>query len=290
MKIITSTAAGICFGVRDALQILAEIPNPCGVAIDGELVHNNLVLHQLETRGFRNIPENNRSGLPDADRIVITAHGISHRRRQQLLQAGKTLIDTTCPLVNRAHRAALDLARAGNFVVVIGRPDHVEVLGLTGDLDSFTVVPDIASVMTYPVTKIGLLAQTTFPTDEAAVIRDRIELCNPTADITWIDTICQPTKDRQQALDHLLEQVEAVVVVGGRRSHNTLRLVTACQQRGRGVFHIERAEELIPEWLAPYETVGLTAGTSTLPETLHQVHTRLLAIARHRKSEPLTLR
>ncbi|MCA9094312.1 MAG: 4-hydroxy-3-methylbut-2-enyl diphosphate reductase [Planctomycetaceae bacterium] len=282
MQIILSTPAGICFGVRDALQILDSIPDPSSVAIYGELVHNDIVLHQLETQGFHNISETNRPELPSSERIVITAHGISDRRRDELLAAGKTLIDTTCPLVARLHRNALDLAHSGNFVVIIGRPNHVEILGLTGDLESFAVVPDIASVTAYPTAKIGIIAQTTFPSDEAAAIRAQIEITNPTAEITWIDTICQPTKDRQQALHDLLDQVEAVVVVGGRRSHNTLRLVELCRQRGRGVQHVERADELNSDWFDDYDTVGLTAGTSTLPETLHQVHTRLLAIAKSR--------
>lgn len=290
MKVITSNAAGICFGVRDALEILDSIPNPDSVAIYGELVHNDIVLHQLETRGFQNISETERPDLPDAERIVITAHGISDRRRQEFLAAGKQLIDTTCPLVARVHRATQDLSRMGAFVVIIGRPQHVEVLGLTGDLESYAVVSDVSSVATYPSSRIGIVAQTTFPSEEAAAIRAEIEHRNPEAEITWVDTICQPTKDRQQALQELLEQVEAVVVVGGRRSHNTLRLAEACRQQGKGVFHVERAEELMPEWFDNYEAVGLTAGTSTLPETLEEVHTRLLTIASTHAHQASTVR
>lgn len=279
MKIITATAAGMCFGVRDALNLLAAIDQPRSVAIFGELVHNDIVLHQLNARGFQQLAETERAELPDAPRVVITAHGISERRRKQLVAAGKTLIDTTCPLVARAHRAAQDLVQSGAFIVVIGRSEHVEVEGIIGDLESFAVVATVAEVVTYPATRIGVVCQTTFPTDEAAVIRQQIELHNPTAEIRWVDTICQPTKDRQQALRELLDRVQAVVVVGGRHSHNTLRLVDACRQRGLSAFHVQDAEELNPAWFTGFETVGLTAGTSTLPETIQQVHDRLVAIA-----------
>ena len=101
------------------------------------------------------------------------------------------------------------------LVVIIGRPEHVEVLGLTEDLDSFVVVPSLAGVGRYEAARIGVVAQTTFPSAEAAAIRQQIARANPSARIEWVDTICQPTKDRQQALQDLLARVQAVVVVGG---------------------------------------------------------------------------
>ncbi len=279
MKILTATAAGICFGVRDALQAIDAINEPHSFAIYGELVHNDIVLYQLEAQGFKSLSETQRDELPSAPNIVITAHGISQHRRQQLIDAGKTLIDTTCPLVTRVHRAAQALARSGAFVVVIGLPDHVEVEGITGDLESFAVVPSVADVRTYDASKIGVVCQTTFPCNEAAAIRRQIEIFNPATSIEWVDTVCQPTKDRQQALRELLGQVQAMVVVGGRRSHNTQRLVDACRERGLRAIHVEKAEELDPSWFQKFETVGLTAGTSTLPETLKEVHDRLEQIA-----------
>src|ERR1700741_4294880 len=106
MKIVSAAAFGMCFGVRDALAVLAKAENPGDIAIYGELVHNEVVLHQLEVRGFQQLTETERTQIPAASQLVITAHGISQRRRAELLAAGKTLIDTTCPLVTRAHRAA----------------------------------------------------------------------------------------------------------------------------------------------------------------------------------------
>lgn len=279
MRVITAKAAGMCFGVRDALAALDGVDQPGSVAIYGELVHNDIVLHQLELRGFQQLPETGREELPTAAQIVITAHGISDNRRQQLVAAGKSLIDTTCPLVARVHRAAQGLAQSGAFVVVIGRAGHVEVEGIVGDLEAFAVVPSVTAVGTYPSQTIGVVCQTTFPVDEAAAIRRQIAACNSAAEIRWVDTICQPTKDRQRALSELLDEVEAVVVVGGSHSHNTRRLVDACRQRGLAAFHVEHAGELDPDWFDDFETIGLTAGTSTLPETLHQVEERLLEIA-----------
>ena len=280
MKIIHAASSGMCFGVRDALEALSRIGRPDATAIFGDLVHNNVVLHQLETRGFHQLSETGRAAIPDEPNVVITAHGISNRRRAELSAAGKTLIDTTCPLVTRVHRAAQDWAASGAFIVVIGRQDHVEVQGITEDLQQFAVVSNLDEVDNYSVEQIAIVCQTTFPVDEAAAIGKQVSLCNPQASVHTIDTICQPTKDRQQALVDLINSVEAVVVVGGHHSNNTRRLVDRCRHEGRTVFHVEDAQELEPQWFKGFETIGLTAGTSTLPDTLQEVRDRLESFAR----------
>jgi len=106
MKVLRADAMGLCFGVRDALAIAANRPDPCKITIHGELVHNETVLVQLRSRGFQMTAEGDRDSLPSTEEVLITAHGISDRERQRLESAGKRLIDTTCPLVQRVHRAA----------------------------------------------------------------------------------------------------------------------------------------------------------------------------------------
>src|SRR5581483_327288 len=109
MRIIRAETLGMCFGVRDALEIIGGVERPEEVTIHGELVHNEAVLEQLTERGFHMQQENSRRALPVTDTVLITAHGISERRRRRLHDAGKTFIDTTCPLVTRAHQAARKL-------------------------------------------------------------------------------------------------------------------------------------------------------------------------------------
>lgn len=278
MRIITAAAAGMCFGVRDALRTITALEDPESVSIYGELVHNPIVLSRLRDMGFQALSETERAEMPATERVVITAHGISDRQRQKLIDAGKRLIDTTCPLVTRVHDAAKALVSKGTFVVVIGRANHVEVQGIVGDLDRYIVVESLEQVETYPAASIGIVSQTTFPVEEASTIAQRIIDRNPHATIQWPDTICQPTKDRQRALRELLDQVQAVVVVGGRRSHNTQRLIDVCRSRDLMTFHVESSEELEPRWFSGFQTIGLTAGTSTLPETLQSVHDRLVEI------------
>jgi len=271
MEVVVADTAGMCFGVRDALGVIAGLPDPAGVTIHGQLVHNEVVLQQLAVRGFGAADEADRDRLPPTPAVLITAHGVSDRERARLAGAGKTLIDTTCPLVRRAHAAAVRLRDAGYHVLVIGRPGHVEVRGLVEDLPSHDVVPDAAAVRRYPHPRLGVICQTTIPPRAAAAVRAEIGRQNPDAEVRFVDTICHPTRDHQRALERLLPEVDAVVVVGGANSNNTRELVRLAADRGTPAYHVRNAGDVRPEWFAGCRRVGLTAGTSTLDETIREV-------------------
>jgi 4-hydroxy-3-methylbut-2-enyl diphosphate reductase len=283
MQVIKAEVLGMCFGVRDALQILDKVREPERVTIHGELVHNETVLTQLGVRGFQMINESQRRPLPLTDTVLITAHGVSKRERQRLQAAGKQLLDTTCPLVKRAHDAAQKLKDQGRHVLVIGRRGHVEVQGVVEDLDSYDVIQSACEVREYPHARLGIMCQTTSPAWLVQQVRDAVAQHNPYADIRFVDTVCHPTKDHQKALENLLDQVEVVVVVGGRNSNNTRELVARCQQRGLPAYHIQSAADLDAQWFTGLETVGLTAGTSTLDKTIDEVYQRLLELGRARQ-------
>lgn len=279
MKIIKANVLGMCFGVRDALAIMNEIEQPEDVTIHGELVHNEKVLDDLHERGFQMIAEARRRPLPMTDSVLITAHGVSDRERARLEKAGKKIIDTTCPLVTRAHQAAQKLQNEGRHLLVIGKRGHVEVQGIIEDLASFDVIQSVDEVKSWPHAKLGIMCQTTTPVRHAEKIRAAIRAKNPNADIQFIDTICHPTKDHQKALDQLISEVEAMVVVGGRNSNNTRQLVLRCQAAGLPAYHVQDVDDLKPEWFDGIGTIGLTAGTSTLDETIDAVEQALNSIS-----------
>ena len=116
------------------------------------------------------------------------------------------------------------------------------------------------------------------PSGHAAAVREAIAARNPGAEIKFIDTVCLPTKEHQRSLERLLGQVEAMVVVGGRNSNNTRELVARCEERGIPVLHVQSAADLDPEWFRGFETVGLTAGTSTLDRTIDDVYQALVRL------------
>ena len=269
---------GMCFGVRDALKMVDDVADPTKVTIHGELVHNPRVIYQLGVAGFSQSSEERRDNTPDTPQVLITAHGISDRERVRLESSGKELIDTTCPLVRRAHDAAMQLAAEGRHVLLIGTPGHVEVQGIVEDLQSHDVVPSKEAVREYASKMLGIVCQTTMPSSLLDEIRERISLLNGDADIRFIDTVCHPTKRRQQAILDLIQNVDAVVVVGGKNSNNTRRLAALCEQHGVPALHVECAGELNPNWFDGHEVIGLTAGTSTLDSTITAVETRLASM------------
>ncbi len=275
MEVIRADWMGMCFGVRRALAVADRIECPETVTIYGDLVHNAAVLARLRSRGFRMWSEADRSKLPPTPNVLVTAHGVSDARRRAFEAAGKRLIDTTCPLVRRVHRAARAFAAEGRYVLVIGRPGHVEVAGIVEDLADYEVVPCAAEVRCYPCRRLGIVCQTTTPPRVAQEIRLAIHFRNLRADVRFADTVCGPTRDRQRAAERLLPRVDAMVVVGGRNSNNTRELVALCRQHGARTVHVQSARDVKPHWFEGCQTVGLTAGTSTLDCTIREVYVTL---------------
>jgi 4-hydroxy-3-methylbut-2-en-1-yl diphosphate reductase len=279
MRVIRAEVMGLCFGVRDALEVIEAIEEPATVTIHGELVHNALVQAQLEARGFGLRSEAQRGdSLPETPAVLVTAHGISDRERERLVSAGKRLVDTTCPLVMRVHQAARDLQAEGYHVLVIGRRGHVEVEGIVGDLDHFDVIESVDEVGAYPHGRLGIVCQTTATERRVDRVRAAIVERNPDAEIKFVDTVCLPTKEHQRALDRLIDRVDAVVVVGGHHSNNTRELAARCRERGKPALHVQSAADLDAGWFKGFATVGLTAGTSTLPDTIDEVHRALVGV------------
>lgn len=279
MEVIRAETMGLCFGVRQALECVSAISEPTTVTVYGELVHNEKVNVRLAQRGFRRLPEQRRDEAAlETEAVLITAHGISNTQRARLETAGFRLIDTTCPLVRRAHDAGVRLQSEGCYMLVIGRRGHIEVEGLIGDLNRAEVVQSAAEVRCYKTERIGVICQTTSTGALVRSVLDAVRAANPASEIRFIDTVCRPTRERQKALERLLPLIDALVVVGGRNSRNTRELAESARTRGVPAYRVERPEELDFRWFDDCRTVGLTAGTSTLDETIEAVYRALVAL------------
>ena len=279
MEILIAEHLGFCFGVRDALKQAESLALAGPLTILGSLVHNPLAIERLESRGATT---GSLESLASANgrQVLITAHGASDERRRAWKDAGFEVSDATCPLVRRAHRQLAGLVAAGYFPIVIGQAGHVEVIGLTGDFPCAAVLASEADLDTLPeMDRYGVIAQTTQPHARVMKIVAALRHARPRAEVKYCDTVCQPTKDRQAAVQRLIAEAEVIIVVGGRFSNNTRQLVLAVEAGGRLAYQIERAEELQPGWLDGVSRVGLTAGTSTLPETVEAVRIRLEEMA-----------
>ena len=202
---------------------------------------------------------------------MITAHGISQKRLSILQSQSREVIDTTCPLVRRVHDATQELERENRLVILIGRRNHVEVQGIVEDLTRCVVIESPDQIIDWNEHRLGVVAQSTTTPDLAERCLSRILELIAHADVRYVDTICRPTRQRQQALDSLCKQVRLVIVVGGSHSNNTRQLAQRCVELGCKAIQVESANELDTHWFAGVETVGLTAGTSTPDATIEKV-------------------
>ena len=278
MKIHIAEHYGLCFGVRDAIAQAGRLADDAPLTLLGELVHNPIVRERLAARGVQERPLA-EVGTAPTRQVMITAHGASDAAREAWRGAGFGVADGTCPLVRHAHGQLAALVALGCQPVVIGKAGHVEVLGLTGDFPQTVVIALEADIPRLPAaSRYGVIAQTTQPIEHVEALVAAMRAHFPQSEVVFRDTVCQPTKNRQSALKKLLAECDTLVVVGGRNSNNTLALVAAAQAAGRRAHHVMRAEELRAEWFRTAENVGVTAGTSTLKETVAAVVARLSQI------------
>ena len=281
MKIVLAEQFGMCFGVRDAIAQAEELAGQAPLTILGELVHNPIVRERLRAQGVAE-GSLDRPGAISGP-VMITAHGASDAKHAAWREHGLHVVDGTCPLVRHAHEQLKRLVAAGYFPVVIGKVGHVEVRGLTEDFPEARVVDLPSDILKLPQRdRYGVISQTTQPIDRVRDLVAEIERLHPASEVRFIDTVCKPTKDRQLALRKLVDVAQVIVIVGGRESNNTRQLVETCRAAGRRAFHIERPDELRSEWFDNISVAGLTAGTSTLRETVEAVFRRLEEIARTR--------
>jgi 4-hydroxy-3-methylbut-2-en-1-yl diphosphate reductase len=275
MKIIRAEHLGMCFGVRDAIALAIETAKREPLTILGDLVHNETVLVELRAQGiqFERQPAN-----VGTQTVMVTAHGASERATDETRRRGLKVLEATCPLVHVAHRSLAKLVREGFHPVIIGKRDHVEVRGMTEDLNEFNVVldeEDIAKLKERP--RFGVISQTTQPIEK---VRRLVQLLHEQflkSEVRFIDTVCQPTKQRQNAAVEIAKQSDVVIVIGGAHSNNTHELVKTCVQFCPRVHHVQTADDLRAEWFQIEDTIGITAGTSTPDGLIDQVEAWLKA-------------
>jgi (E)-4-hydroxy-3-methyl-but-2-enyl pyrophosphate reductase len=262
MKVILARTAGFCMGVKRALETVLKAinDNPGEIYTYGPLIHNPQVLDLLEERGISVLGpgEAAASGL-----VVIRAHGVPPQEREALEAAGARIIDATCPKVARVQAIISRWSRRDYATLIVGDADHPEVRGLLGHTrERGYVVSRAEDVAALPdLQDLIVVAQTTQSQTQLDLLVAAIKERFPQARI--FNTICDATASRQAEVQELARQVEALVVVGGRNSGNTQRLVEISQAAGVPTYHVETEQELDLAQMSRYEVVGVTAGAST---------------------------
>ncbi len=283
MKVSLASALGTCFGVKDAINLALEPQFKGDITIVGQLVHNRQVNESLKKNGVSVVDGADALDQIKTKKVMITAHGAAEKMKKKLTDAGLIVFDASCPLVMRVHSTIKSMVDKNYFPVVIGQEEHVEVKGIVGDLDDYIVVgseDDLPKLRATGKRKFGIVSQTTQQVDKVEHLVAKIREMDCVDDVAFVNTICQPTRDRQIAVGDLADQVDLMIVIGGYNSSNTKKLVQVCTERNVEAHHVEASSQLDRQWFNNRKHVGITAGTSTPEYIINDVHSAILEIAR----------
>jgi 4-hydroxy-3-methylbut-2-enyl diphosphate reductase len=291
MSIRLAKTAGFCWGVKRAVNLALRTAHERSQPIQtfGPLIHNRQALDLLRTKGIDQLPDD--ADASGCGPVLIRAHGVPPALENGLVERGFEVINATCPHVGRAQRIVDRESRRGHRILIVGDKGHAEVVGLLGYASGRGLVvecpEDVASLPDDLGGRICVVAQTTQGGDRfercVEAIRNRFG-----DDVEVFNTRCNDTNNRQEELFELADQVEAIVVVGGRGSANTCRLADLARERGVPTWHVETADELPFDALDRFDEIGVTAGASTPHWIIEQVVDRLRAM--QRRHLPLAVR
>ena len=291
MKVSLANALGTCFGVQDAINLAMTPDFGANLTIVGQLVHNPQVNESLKKNGVSLVNDIDAMDQIKTKKVMITAHGAAETTKKKLSDAGHTVFDASCPLVMRVHKTIKSMVQKDYFPVVIGQQDHVEVRGIVGDLEDFLVINDVSDLEKIKQAgkrRLGIVSQTTLQVEKAEHLVSKIRNLECVDEVYFVNTICQPTRDRQIAVRDLADQVDIMIVIGGYNSSNTKKLVQVCEEKNIQAYHIESFSQLDEDWFHNKNHVGITAGTSTPEYVINEVHEAILKIAREIEAKPVT--
>ena len=280
MTVILADILGYCMGVRRAVEsALDSIRKNDDVYTLGPLIHNRIALNFLEAQGLKVMDENAADEAKAGSAVIIRAHGVPPSVNRTLEERGCTIVDATCPRVSASQQSAARYAAMDYTVILAGDRNHGEVIGIAGYAGSkFRLVQNCieAQALSVPVGEnenAVLLSQTTFSPSEFEKIA--VIIGKKYKNLKVLRTICPATKDRQDALLRLCPRVDGVLVVGGKNSANTKRLLQTAAENCANAALIETADEIPPPFFS-LGTVGITAGASTPDSVIQAVKEALL--------------
>lgn len=258
MEIILAEYLGFCYGVKRAIKIAKKHADGKSCTL-GPIIHNPQMVERLKSEGVGMTEDLDSM---DEGTIIIRSHGVGPKTYEKIKSKGLNLVDATCTHVKRAQRSAKELAESGYKVVIIGEKNHPEVKSIfEWTNEQAVIIENVTEAENFsPCPKLGIVSQTTI--SEVQFSEIVLRLLNKSRDTRILRTICTATEQRQKAAMELAENVDVMLVVGGRNSANTTKLAKICESKCK-TYHIETAEEILPEWFSQCKKIGITAGAST---------------------------
>ncbi|MBK6427244.1 MAG: 4-hydroxy-3-methylbut-2-enyl diphosphate reductase [Blastocatellia bacterium] len=264
---------GFCAGVVRAIDIVERALSIYGppVYVRKEIVHNPIVVNDLREMGA--VFVESLKEVPSHSVVIFSAHGVAPDVYDDASRRGLNVIDATCPLVTKVHIEARRFAKEGRTILLIGHEGHDEVIGTMGEAPDQMVLiqdsEDLDQLDGLDPANVAFLTQTTLSVDDTRDVIDAVRERYPEIKAPAKDDICYATQNRQEAVKAIAPRVDLLLVVGAANSSNSLRLVEVAKQNGVRAHRIDRASEIIPEWLDGIRSAAITAGAST-PERLVQ--------------------
>ncbi|HEY7050027.1 MAG TPA: 4-hydroxy-3-methylbut-2-enyl diphosphate reductase [Jatrophihabitantaceae bacterium] len=279
-RVVLAAPRSFCAGVERAIDIveqaLRRYPRP--VYVRRQIVHNAHVVAELQSQGAVFVDE--LEEVPDGTTVVFSAHGVAPAVREEAARRQLTVVDATCPLVAKVHTEARRFLGRGDSVLLIGHDGHDETEGTLGE-GKITLVqsPEEAErVAVDDPGKVAFLTQTTLAVDDANQVVDVLRRRFPLIESPPTEDICYATTNRQDAVRAIADESDLVLVVGSQNSSNSLRLVEVAQRCGTQAHLVDDAGGILPEWIGPARTIGITAGASAPPHLVDEVIGMLRAL------------
>ena len=274
MKVELAKSAGFCFGVEKAVNTVYEEAkkNDEIVYTLGPIIHNEEVVKDMKRRGVEAVNIEDLNSLPKGT-VIIRSHGVSKDVYNFVKHSGHRVVDATCPFVKKIHAIVSVQSGKKKTVVIIGNPKHPEVIGIRGWGDENTyAVENIEQFINLNLKKdeeIVIVAQTTFNHKKFQEIIDKILFLG--YDVRCFNTICNATQERQAEAKNIASNVDAMIVIGDKKSSNTGKLVEICQEECKNTVFIQTLEDLNYDALLSVDSVGITAGASTPKHIIEEV-------------------
>ena len=277
MNVELAKTAGFCFGVKRAVDtVYQQIEQYRGEKIFtyGPIIHNEEVIKDLRSHGVEVLNDEEELKTADADVVVIRSHGVAKYIYDIMEERGITCVDATCPFVKKIHKIVAEKSAEGSYIVIVGNGEHPEVQGIRGWAgEQVTVVqtPEDADRFELPDKdqKVCIVAQTTFNYNK---FKELVEIISKKRyDIVVLNTICNATKERQTEARQIAARVDAMVVIGDKRSSNTQKLFEICKEECLNTYYIQTLDDLDINQLRSVESVGITAGASTPNKIIEEV-------------------
>jgi 4-hydroxy-3-methylbut-2-enyl diphosphate reductase len=277
MNVKLAKSAGFCFGVKRAVDTVnSEIAKATNKKIYtyGPIIHNEEVVNEFKAQGVDVIEEGmDLSGIQPGT-VIIRSHGVSREVQNNLMNSGFDVVDATCPFVKKIHRLVDEHSAAGYYVLVVGNPSHPEVEGIVGWIngDDYKVISndsDLSFLENVKERKICMVSQTTY---NHRKFQDLVEIITEKGyDILVLNTICNATEERQVEASEISKEVDAMIVIGGKKSSNTQKLFEICKRECEDTYYIQTKDDLDLSVLQSIDNVGITAGASTPNKIIEEV-------------------